>query len=117
ENRQRRSQGERIDLTLTWSKSWDPVPTMIDVDASFENTRESWQNWCASGELDKLYDSHVRRSLLTLRLLTNFETGGIAAAATTTLPAEFGGGRNGAYGACRVREHAAAQLGLLAYGE
>jgi GH15 family glucan-1,4-alpha-glucosidase len=37
------------------------------------------------------------RSLLILRALTNHETGGIAAAATTSLPEDFGGERNWDY--------------------
>ena len=116
ENHHQLSEGERLDLTLTWTRSWDPLPTKIDVDASLENTRKSWQNWCASGEVDELYDSHVRRSLLTLRLLTNFETGGIAAAATTSLPEEFGGVRNWDYRFCWLRDSALTLHALLTYG-
>src|SRR4029077_3876944 len=51
----------------------------------------------------------VRRSLLTLHLLTHVETGGIVAAVTTSLPEDFGGERNWDYRSCWVRD---AQLTL-----
>src|SRR5690625_3669184 len=86
--------GQRFDQTLTWTQSWDPTPARIDVDASHDHTRTDWQNWCADADLDGADGTHVRRSLLSLRLLSNNESGGIAAAATTSLPEECGGVRN-----------------------
>lgn len=108
--------GERIDHTLTWTRSWEPVPARIDVDASYERTHEEWQNWCADGEVDAADGTHVRRSLLILRLLTNFESGGIAAAATTSLPEEFGGVRNWDYRFCWLRDSALTLNALLQFG-
>ncbi len=108
--------GERFDITLTWAKSWDPAPCEIDVDAALAKTRHYWRGWCEGEIQDDHYDIHVRRSLLTLRLLTNFESGGIAAAATTSLPEEIGGVRNWDYRFCWLRDSALTLNALLQFG-
>jgi GH15 family glucan-1,4-alpha-glucosidase len=58
----------------------------------------------------------VRRSLLTLKALTNSRTGGIVAAATTSLPEEPAGARNWDYRYCWLRDSTLTLLALLQTG-
>ena len=53
------------------------------------------------------------RSLITLKALTHFETGGIVAAATTSLPEKIGGPRNWDYRYCWLRDATLTLYALL----
>ena len=56
------------------------------------------------------------RSLLTLRLLTHAQTGGIVAAPTTSLPEDFGGVRNWDYRYTWLRDASLTVEALLTAG-
>ena len=56
------------------------------------------------------------RSLVTLRMMTLVETGGIVAAPTTSLPEDFGGERNWDYRYCWLRDAALTLESLLDAG-
>jgi GH15 family glucan-1,4-alpha-glucosidase len=58
----------------------------------------------------------VRRSLITLRALAHHETGGIVAAATTSLPEQLGGPRNWDYRFCWLRDATLTLLALMDTG-
>jgi GH15 family glucan-1,4-alpha-glucosidase len=58
----------------------------------------------------------VLRSLLTLKGLTNWETGGIVAAATTSLPEKIGGTRNWDYRFCWLRDSTFTLYALIQSG-
>lgn len=105
--------GESYSVSLTWNRSWQLTPPAPDVIESLSATRTQWQQWCSGGDFGDDFDTHVRRSLLTLRLLTNVDTGGIAAAATTSLPEDFGGIRNWDYRFCWLRDSALTLNALL----
>jgi GH15 family glucan-1,4-alpha-glucosidase len=89
--------GETVDVTMTWYPSHRPPPVAPDVSAGITRTIDWWQGWISSYVTSPYYDDEVRRSLLVLRALTHEDTGGIAAAATTSLPEQFGGMRNWDY--------------------
>ena len=110
------SAGEVHDVTLTWFPSYRPVPDRLDVARALEQTRGWWQEWADRIEPGEVHPAEVRRSLLVLRALTNHDTGGIAAAATTSLPEEFGGARNWDYRFVWLRDAALTLEALLAHG-
>jgi GH15 family glucan-1,4-alpha-glucosidase len=58
----------------------------------------------------------VKRSLITLKALTYAPTGGIVAAATTSLPEQLGGVRNWDYRYCWLRDATFTILALMKLG-
>src|SRR3954452_9658708 len=108
--------GETVDLTLTWFPSHRDAPPALDVDHSLEISRAWWADWAGACEHEGPYRDEVVRSLLLLRALTHLETGGIVAAATTSLPEAFGGERNWDYRYVWLRDASLTIAVLLAHG-
>src|SRR5690606_19458712 len=75
--------GEASALSLTWHPSFLPVPEPLDLSRAAAETAAWWKDWAARIRHEGPHEAEVRRSLLILRALTNRDTGGIAAAATT----------------------------------
>ncbi|MGA0566384.1 glycoside hydrolase family 15 protein [Rathayibacter sp. KR2-224] len=91
------SEGEVVDLSLSWFASHTSPPAPPKVDPLLKGTKTWWTEWSERCEYKGPYREAVVRSLIMLRALTFTETGGIVAAATTSLPEEFGGERNWDY--------------------
>jgi GH15 family glucan-1,4-alpha-glucosidase len=91
------TEGETVDLSLTWFRSHLEPPQAIDIEAAHQETIRWWRDWASRYSHEGPYHDHVMRSLLVLRALTDEATGGIVAAATTSLPEQFGGQRNWDY--------------------
>ena len=91
------TEGETIDVSLTWFRSHLEPPEAIDIEAAHRETIRWWRDWASRYSHEGPYYDHVMRSLLVLRALTDEATGGIVAAATTSLPEQFGGQRNWDY--------------------
>jgi GH15 family glucan-1,4-alpha-glucosidase len=108
--------GQAVDLSLTWFRSHREPPPPLDVGVALERTREWWTRWARSGEQAGPYRDIVVRSLLILRALTHLQTGGIVAAATTSLPENFGGQRNWDYRYVWLRDASLTISVLLAHG-
>ena len=96
--------GETIPFVLSYSPSHLPVPDAVDATAALTETERFWQRWAAQCVEAGEYSEVVRRSLITLKALTYRPTGGIVAAATTSLPEEIGGSRNWDYRYCWLRD-------------
>jgi GH15 family glucan-1,4-alpha-glucosidase len=108
--------GQTVDLTLTWFPSHREAPHKLDVDKSLELTRTWWTEWASGCTHEGPYRAEVVRSLLILRALSHLETGGIVAAATTSLPESFGGERNWDYRYVWLRDASLTIGVLLAHG-
>jgi len=108
--------GGTHDLTLTWSHSFRDRPEPVDVDAALVATRTGWQDWADHIAHDGPYRAEVIRSLLVLRALSHADTGGIVAAATTSLPEQFGGARNWDYRYVWLRDASLTLQTLVAHG-
>ena len=97
--------GEQVPFVLSWHPSHEQIPIALDVDRALTDAVAWWQSWC-----DGIEDVHgewqelVLRSLMTLKALTYAPTGGIVAAATTSLPEDVGGVRNWDYRYCWLRD-------------
>jgi GH15 family glucan-1,4-alpha-glucosidase len=107
---------EVVDLTLTWYPSHREPPTPHSVDAALDATVRWWRDWAAGDTTGGRYAPAVHRSLLVLRALTNEDTGGIAAAATTSLPEAPGGERNWDYRYVWLRDASLTLAALIAHG-
>jgi GH15 family glucan-1,4-alpha-glucosidase len=110
------AEGQRIPFTLTWSQSYKAKPGKIDPEAALRDTRAWWEEWSARCRFDGPYRELVLRSLITLKAMTYMPSGGIVAAATTSLPEQLGGVRNWDYRYCWLRDATFSLLALLNCG-
>jgi GH15 family glucan-1,4-alpha-glucosidase len=98
------SEGERVSFVLTWSHSYGERPVAIDGLQAVDDTERYWLDWAGGIGYDGRFQDAVYRSLLTLKGLTYEPSGGIVAAATTSLPETLGGSRNWDYRYCWLRD-------------
>jgi GH15 family glucan-1,4-alpha-glucosidase len=96
--------GERVPFVLTWHPSHREAPAAADPERALEETRSWWRQWAGRSRYRGRWAEAVNRSLLVLKALTYAPTGGIVAAATTSLPEQIGGQRNWDYRFCWLRD-------------
>ncbi|MFI1091525.1 glycoside hydrolase family 15 protein [Streptomyces sp. NPDC020917] len=108
--------GERIAFVLTWHPSHEKLPRRVDPYEALEQSLADWQEWSGRFSYDGPWRDAVLRSLITLKALTYAPSGGIAAAATTSLPEEIGGVRNWDYRYCWLRDAALTLNALISCG-
>ncbi len=108
--------GDRVAFVLTHQRSHLPQPDVADPVTALAQTRRFWRTWASSCTYRGRWEPEVRRSLLLLKALTFADTGGIVAAATTSLPEEIGGVRNWDYRYCWLRDATFTLQAFLANG-
>src|SRR3954471_16026268 len=109
-------EGERVPFVLTWAPSHLPDPGQVDAEEALAETERSWDEWSGRCTIQGPYRDVALRSLITLKALTYEPTGGIAAAATTSLPEKIGGVRNWDYRICWLRDAAFTLYALMTAG-
>ncbi|HEX4809560.1 MAG TPA: glycoside hydrolase family 15 protein [Bryobacteraceae bacterium] len=110
------TEGEEIPFALTWAESYKPTPGSPRVGKAIEDVTRAWRKWSAHYKGNHEYGDAVLRSLITLKALSHSDTGGIVAAATTSLPEDLGGVRNWDYRYCWLRDATFTLLALLGAG-
>ena len=104
--------GQRQVFILVHNESHLDVPAKPDAEQALEDTVTFWEDWSKTSNYEGEWSDAVRRSLITLKALTYAPTGGIVAAATTSLPEQIGSSRNWDYRYCWLRD-ATLTLGAL----
>jgi GH15 family glucan-1,4-alpha-glucosidase len=109
--------GERVSFIMTWKASHLPPPATLFPQKSLSETERYWREWTSqSTGTEGRYAEAIQRSLITLKALTFLPTGGIVAAATTSLPEQLGGPRNWDYRYCWLRDATMSLRALLRAG-
>lgn len=108
--------GHELRWVLSWWPSFLKRPEGNEERASLHTTLGFWENWAARINAKGPYAGEVRRSLVTLRALTESSTGGIVAAPTTSLPEDFGGVRNWDYRYVWLRDSSLTIEALVSHG-
>ncbi|MGA3148056.1 MAG: glycoside hydrolase family 15 protein, partial [Acidimicrobiales bacterium] len=97
-------EGQQIPFSLTWFPANEDPPRPVDAAYAIQDTELWWTDWAKQCTYQGEYREAVVRSLITLKALTYEPTGGIVAAATTSLPETLGGSRNWDYRFCWLRD-------------
>jgi len=103
-------------FVLTSYLSYKTPPEAPQSEAALRKTEKYWKKWCAQMQPAAYENEPIRRSLLVLKGLTFAPSGGIVAAATTSLPEQLGGERNWDYRFCWLRDATFTLYSLLSAG-
>ncbi|MEG6507410.1 glycoside hydrolase family 15 protein [Methyloligella sp. 2.7D] len=109
-------EGESVPMTLSYHPTYKRPSFVPDRHETLTHTVAWWENWVKHGRFEHIKErwrGAVKRSLITLKLLTYEPTGGIVAAPTTSLPETLGGSRNWDYRFTWVRDSSLTLYALL----
>ena len=112
-------EGEEASFVLNWSPSFRAAPPPLagaELAEARKQVHAFWTGWAKLSSQRTSWGEAVLRSLLTLKALAHWETGGIVAAATTSLPEQLGGPRNWDYRYCWLRDATFTLYALIGAG-
>ena len=108
--------GEPLRLELRYGTGSLREQQSLAVEERYRLSKAYWESWADRLVLPARERGLVRRSALVLKGLCYGPTGGIVAAATTSLPEHFGGVRNWDYRYCWLRDAAMTATALVKLG-
>lgn len=108
--------GQKAVFVLSHQISYQDPAASEDPLALLKQTEDFWRDWSGRCKTAGPYSEAVQRSLITLKALTFGPSGGIVAAATSSLPEQIGGARNWDYRFCWVRDATLTLLALMGAG-
>jgi GH15 family glucan-1,4-alpha-glucosidase len=108
--------GESLPFVLSYGPSFQSPPPATDAFEALKRTETFWCQWSDRCPDVGRWTEAVKRSVITLKALTYAPTGGIVAAATTSLPEHLGGVRNWDYRYCWLRDATFTLLALMQLG-
>ncbi|MFO0965679.1 MAG: glycoside hydrolase family 15 protein [Gemmataceae bacterium] len=108
--------GQSVSFCLTWTPSHRPDFTRRCASEAIAETEAFWRDWSRRCCYEGPWRDAVLRALITLKALTYAPTGGLVAAATTSLPEQLGSVRNWDYRFCWVRDATFTLYALLMNG-
>ncbi|HWH70416.1 MAG TPA: glycoside hydrolase family 15 protein, partial [Candidatus Sulfotelmatobacter sp.] len=103
--------GQALWFVLEWgspTQTW----SVHAARSALEKTRQYWRDWAGQLDARTCKEAPIRRTALTVHLLTYAPEGSVVAAPTTSLPERVGGGWNADYRLCWVRD-ASLAVGML----
>ena len=109
--------GEVAAALLEYAAESGPRPLQVaEMQSMGTDTIRFWREWLAQCTYRGRWWEMVRRSAITLKLMTYAPTGGLVAAPTTGLPEQVGGPRNWDYRFTWVRDASLSVQALLDLG-
>jgi GH15 family glucan-1,4-alpha-glucosidase len=108
--------GQSIPFVLSHGASFQDPPAGVEALDALQRTQTFWREWSDRCPEVGPWTETIKRSLITLKALTYAPTGGVVAAATTSLPEQLGGVRNWDYRYCWLRDATFTLLALMHLG-
>jgi len=107
---------ETIPFVMSYGPSHLPHRHPVDAEHALRTVEAFWHRWSSRCSPAGPWSEAVKSSLVALKGLTYTATGGIVAAATTSLPEQLGGNRNWDYRYCWLRDATFTLLALMHAG-